>query len=274
MSTRPKICQLVPTTLKGISSGSANLLPGLARELVDLKPDVLVSSSASATLAAAVATAVIPVVATNMNDAVANELVGPSFARPNRNVTGFLGAQPSLAGKQAQFAAQSIEGLRRLVVLDDVTAAGRAERNNAVGVACRAFGIQVQSLEVTAAADISPMLQSIGAEQSNAVLVPPSNIFTTERRPLIDQLARMRRPAIYPTRDFVADGGLMAYGADNGASARGSAAQVVALLRGLHPAEIPVQAAVATLVLNLKTAAELGVSFPSGIVTAADEVID
>ena len=254
------------------AGGKVEPLPALAAELVALKVDVIVAPSMVATLAARQATRTLPIVSV----AVTSGLV-TSLARPGGNVTGLSFLAPELVGKCLEQLTQAVPGVTRVAVLWHPGGQGeRTEKDmlKEAEVAARALGLRPQFVEARGPADLDRAFADMTKARAAALIVLPSNIFISERNHLVDLAAKNRLPAVYPWKEFVDAGGLMAYGTNVADLFRRAAYFVDKILKGAKPADLPVeQPTKFELVINLKTAKALGLTIPPSVLGRADEVI-
>jgi putative ABC transport system substrate-binding protein len=256
--------------------GKPERLPALAAELVALKVDVIVAGATPHTLAAKQATRTLPIVFAAAGDPVSSGLV-TSLARPGGNVTGLSVLAPELVGKRLEQLTQAVPWVSRVAFLWQPGAAGeRTQKDMLKGAeaAARALGVRLHSVEARGPADIDRAFSDMTRARAGALTVSPSPMFVNERRRLVDLAAKGRLPAVYPWREFVDAGGLMAYGANVADSFRHAATYVDKILKGAKPADLPVeQPTKFELVINLKTAKALGLTIPPLLLLRADEVI-
>jgi putative tryptophan/tyrosine transport system substrate-binding protein len=258
------------------AEGKLERYPALAAELVALKVDAIVAPITPAALAAKQATRTLPIVFITVGDPVTSGLV-TSLARPGGNVTGLSNINAELVGKCLEQLKQAVPGVSRVAVLwqpgflDERT---EKEMLKGADVAGRALGVRLQIVEARGPADLDRAFSDITKARARALTVLPANLFFTERRRLVDLAAKNRLPAVYPLREFVDDGGLMSYGANNADLFRRAATYVDKILKGAKPADLPVeQPTKFQLVINLKTARALGLTIPQSVLGRADEVI-
>ena len=178
---------------------------------------------------------------------------------------------PELYAKRLEFLAQVVPGLRRVAFLwDAFTPASSVQELQA---ATQTLGVRLQVLEIRDVADYEAAFAAAGAEQADALMVG-GGMNSRNRARIVSLVARARLPAMYPKSGFVRDGGLMAYGADALASDRRAAAYVDKILKGTHPADLPVEQPMTfEFVVNMKTARELGITFPNEIMLQVTEVL-
>jgi putative ABC transport system substrate-binding protein len=259
------------------AEGTFERLPALAAELVALKVDVIVAPNTVGTLAAKHATGTLPIVFATAGDPVASGVV-TSLARPGGNVTGLSLLAPELVGKCLELLKQAVPGVSRVAVLREPGVVGeRLDKDmlkRAEGAA-RALGVRFEVLEVRGPADFDRAFSDMTRAHAGALTVLGSTMFSTERRRLVDLAAKNRLPAVYPWREFVDAGGLMAYGANIADLYRRAAIYVDKILKGAKPADLPVeQPTKFELVINLKTAKALGLTIPPSLLLRADQVIE
>jgi len=259
------------------AEGKPERFPALAAELVALKVDVIVAAGGTlATLAAKQATRTLPIVFTGDADPVANGFV-TSLSRPGGNVTGLSVLQPELVGKGLEQITQAVPGVRRVAVLWQPGGWSEGTGKDILKgaeVAARTLGVQLQFVEVRGPADFDRAFSDMTRAHAGAVTVLANTMFFGERRRLVDLAARNRLPAMYGVREYVDAGGLMAYGPSLADLFRRAATYVDKILKGAKPADLPVeQPTKFELVINLKTAKDLGLTIPQSVLARADEVI-
>ena len=259
------------------AEGKFERLPALAAELVALKVDVIVTAEGTpAALAAKQASRTLPIVFATAGDPVASGLV-TSLARPGGNVTGLSILGPELFGKWLELLTQALPGVKRVAVLwQRGVLSERTDKDTLkeADVAARALGVWLQFVEARGPADFDRAFSEMTRARAGALTVMGSNMFLGERRRLVDLSAKNRLPAVYPWREFVDAGGLMAYGPDLQDLSRRAATYVDKILKGAKPDDLPVeQPTKFELVINLKTAKTLGLTIPPSLLARADEVI-
>jgi len=253
--------------------GDHTRLPPLAEELVRHKPNVIVTGSATATLAAKQAAGDIPIVFAGTAEPVALGRAA-SQARPGGSVTGIVSNLDSLAGKQLELGFELMPGRKRAGLLVDVGSPVSALVRQGAEIAVRAMAVNLISIEVRASGDIDPAFQ-LTRERVNLVVVPPDPMFLNERRRIAELAIAARLPAVYGLREHVEDGGLMSYGVDLRENFRRAAAYVDKILKGAKPGDLPIeQPTKFELVINLKAAKAIGLTIPESFLARADEVIE
>jgi len=258
------------------AEGKLERLPALAAELVALNVEVILAGGTPQALAAKQATRTLPIVFAGVADPVTSGLV-TSLARPDGNITGLSSLALELVGKCLEQLTQAVPGVSRVAVLWHPGALGeRTEKDMLKGaeVAAQALGVRLQFVEVRGPADFDRAFSDMTRARAGALTVLTSNMFVTERRRLVDLAAKNRLPAVYPYREFVDAGGLMAYGSDLADLFRRAATNVDKILKGAKPGDLPVeQPTKFELVINLKTAKALGLTIPQSLLQRADAVI-
>ncbi|WFU44186.1 ABC transporter substrate-binding protein [Bradyrhizobium sp. CB82] len=259
------------------ADGNSDRLRELTDELVGRKPDVIVALSTTAARPAKQATGTIPIVAVAMADPVADDLVA-SLARPGGNVTGTTFLGPELAAKRLQLLREAFPGLTRVAALwhpnaySERTMAGLL---NEIEVAARTLGLQLQLVPAVAPDDIVSAFAAMARDHADALIVMPSPMLFGEYRRIASIAANSRLPAMGAAREFVDLGGLMSYGANLPDLARQTATYVDKILKGAKPAELPVEQPIKfELVINLKSARELGLTISRELQLIADDVIE
>jgi ABC-type uncharacterized transport system substrate-binding protein len=255
------------------AQGTAQL-PVLAKELVDLHPDVIVAITTPATAAVKGATGSIPIVFANVGDPVGTGFVA-SLAHPGGNVTG----QSIVA---VELSAKRLELLKEMIPTASSTAIIWNSTNVAVRLgwqeaqeAATLLGMRLVSIEIRTADDIASAFDIAKQQGAQGLIVVPDPVTASHRSAIIELAAKTRMPTMYGQREYVDDGGLMAYGPNYRAVFRRAAIYVDKILKGMQPADLPVeQPTKFELVINLKTARALGLTVPNTLLVAADEVIE
>lgn len=255
------------------AEGKPDRLRSLAAELVRLNIDVLVSGGSTATRAAKAATSTIPIVMCQDNDPVGNGFV-VSLARPGGNITGLATLRSELSGKRLELLQEILPRLSRVAVIGSSSNPGNAQSLKETELAAAALAVKLQYLDVIRPKDIETVFQHATQERADAVLVLASPVLNSHRSEIAELAAKNRIPAIYDRRDFSEAGGLVSYGTSVVDLDRRAAAYVDKILKGAKPAEIPVeQPTKFELVINLKTAKQMGWIIPQRVLARADRVI-
>jgi putative ABC transport system substrate-binding protein len=255
------------------AEGKTERLPALAAELVRLKVDVIVTGGPAVNRFAKEATASIPIVLAFDNDPVGNGFAA-SLARPGGNITGFSTHYPEIGGKQLELLKEILPRLARVAVLGNATVPGNAHVLTETERAAEAFRVKVRYREVQHADEIEPAFRAASKERADAALVLGSQVVTAHAKRFAEMAAKHRLPAIYWSPEFVDAGGLMAYSVSITDLFRRSAVYVDKILKGAKPAGLPIeQPTKFELVINLKTAKQIGLTIPPNVLARADKVI-
>ena len=248
-------------------------LPGLAADLVSRNVHLILAGGSEAVVAAKQATATIPIVMTNSGDPVREGFVA-SLAKPGSNITGLTQNSPELAGKRVELLKEVVPGMSRLGILWYPLHPNTPLTFEETRSAAELLGLQVLSFEIGERVD--PVDAAASAGKSVDGIVVLRDPFTVRHRTAISEaVLASKAPAIYETADYVDSGGLMSYGPDFSDLYRRSASFVDKILRGAKPADLPVEQPTRfELVINLKTAAALGLTFPDSILVRTDKFIE
>jgi putative ABC transport system substrate-binding protein len=247
----------------------------LAKELVDLQPDVILAHSPPIVAALHRESREIPIVFVSVSDPIGSGFVA-SLARPGGNLTGLLQYEAGITGKWLAMLKEIAPRIARAaLVVNPKTSTANDYFLRAAEAAAASLAIELVPKPIETEADIERALESIAQTPNSGLLLPPDTTTVLHRDLIIALAARHRLPAVYALRVFVAAGGLMSYGTDQAEIFRQAALYVDRILRGAHPADLPVQAPTKfETTLNLRTAKALGLSVPPGLLVAADEVIE
>jgi putative ABC transport system substrate-binding protein len=257
------------------AEGKRDRYPELAAELVRLKVDIIVVAGGVPTVRAAKnATKTIPIVMTGAGfDPVEAGLV-ESLARPGGNVTGITNLSRELGGKRLELLKEAVPKLARVAVLYDPANPGSVlEVKEILPVAARALRLNIQPWEVRAADGFEKVFAALNKERPDGLYVLGTAIMTANQKRIVGFALKSRLPSM-GTREYVDAGGLIYYGADLAESYRRVAYYVDRILKGAKPADLPVeQPTKFELVINLKTAKQIGVTIPQRALGRADRVI-
>ena len=257
------------------AEGKGDSIPSLVNELVQLKVDVLVvPTNLSAIRAAKQATKTIPIVMVTLVDPVATGLVD-SLARPGGNITGLSTLQRDLSGKRLELLKEVVPGISRVGVLRDADGSASAIGFKEYEGAARGLKIQLQSLEVRGPnPDFEGAFQAAAKGGSRAVITITNNLLFRNSKRITDLAIKNRLPSMYEGRTWVEAGGLMSYSANDLEAFRRAATYVDKILKGTKPADLPVEQPMKfELVINLKTAKQIGLTIPPNMLVRADKVI-
>jgi putative ABC transport system substrate-binding protein len=244
-----------------------------AKELIDLRSDVILANSTPIAAAVRETTHTTPTIFVQVSDPVTAGVV-QSLARPGGNLTGFTNFEPSMASKWLELVKGIAPNITRVAYLFNPNTAPLIYAR-AVETAARSLSGKLIAAEVRNADEIEGVIEHFAREPDGALLVLPDLFTTTNRQSIVALAARYRLPAIYPFRYFIASGGLMSYGTETLETYRQAASYVSRVLKGENPGDLPVQApSKYELVINLKTAKALGIEIPPALLARADEVIE
>ena len=247
---------------------SEQLMHSIAEEIVGLAPDVILVSTNSVVAATLKATRSIPIVFTWVSDPVGSGFV-TNLPHPGGKITGFHNFEPAIGGKWLAYLNQIAPGLRRVAVLHVPEIAPNVAFLRVIEAAAPQMGIAVSPVEIRNADDIERVLSDFG-QQGGGLIVTPSALTATRRDLIANLAARFNLPAIYSFGFYAESGGLISYGINQLEQARPAASYVDQILRGANPGDLPVQLPL----INLKTAAALGLTVPNSLQLLADEVIE
>ncbi len=255
--------------------GRADVLRQRARELVDLKMDVIVAPTDSAVAAVARQTKTIPIVMANSTDPVGAGLVA-SLAQPGGNVTGVTSVNPKLSAKLLQLIGEVLPGLSRAALIRNPDTSGNVVNLKEVRGAAGKLGLQLLPIEVRRADKIERVFSTIANGDVKALIMAwPTPALFMRRGKLGAFAQRHRLPTIFAQKEYVVAGGLISYGPSSTESYRRAAIYVDKILKGANPTNLPVELPTRfELIVNLKTAKALGITFPPSILLRATEVIE
>jgi ABC-type uncharacterized transport system substrate-binding protein len=247
-----------------------------AKELVDLQPDVILSTSTPVTAAFQRETRTIPIVFVFVADPVGSGFVA-SLPRPSGNITGFIDEEAGMASKWLELLMQIAPGVKRVAMMfnPDTAPGGGSYFLPPFESAARSLKVEPIIARVRSDAEIEAVLTSLGREPGGGLIVMPDLFMQVHRAPIILLAARNNVPAVYQLFFFVRDGGLLSYGPDGADLFRRASSYVDRILRGAKPADLPVQVPVKfVMAVNVKTAKALGLTVPQSILLSADQVIE
>jgi putative ABC transport system substrate-binding protein len=256
-----------------LAEASLDKLPQLASELVQLKVSVIVADSDPAARAAKQATRVIPIVVVAVGDPVREGLVS-SLARPGGNITGLTSISEELSGKRLELLKEAFPKVSRVAVFWNPANASNLLEFREMEVTARTLGLKLQSLEVRGLGDFQAAFARAAKDRASALILVRDPLIDSEHFRILDFAVDKRVPSMHGEEQFVEAGGLMSYGPSRVDLFRRAAVYVDKILKGAKPADLPVeQPTKFELVINLKTAKQIGLTIPQSVLFRADKVI-
>jgi len=255
------------------AEGSRERLRELAIELVQLKVDAIFTVSNPAIFALKQATKTIPIVIVSSTDPVRSGIVA-SLAHPGGNLTGMSLISADLWPKRLELIKEIFPKVSRVAMFWNKSRTGMAVEAKATQEAAGPIGVTLQDRGVKDASEMEVVFEAMSKERPDAFLALMDISLLAHRKRILDFLAKNRVPAIFESKDWVEAGGLISYGADTADVTRRAAAQMDKILKGAKPADIPVeQPTKFEMVVNLRTAQQIGLTIPPNVLARADRVI-
>lgn len=256
------------------AEGKRTRIPSLVAELVQLKVDVLVSGNFPAASAAKQITKTIPIVMVTNEDPVATKLIG-SLARPGGNITGIATLQNELSGKRLELLTETVPRTLRIGVLREADSQTAAIGFKEYETTARALKIQLQSVEVREPnPDFEGAFQAAAKGRVSGLITITNPLVLRYRKRITDLAIKNQLPSMYEGSAWVEEGGLMSFSTDDLDVFRRVATYVDKILKGVKPADLPVeQPTKFEMVVNLKTAKQMGLTIPPHVLARADRVI-
>jgi putative ABC transport system substrate-binding protein len=258
------------------AAGDARLIRTFAKELVELKPEVILARSTPATAALKDETRTIPIVFTVVSDPIGSGFV-TNLAHPGGNITGFTNFESSISGKWLGLLKEIAPRITQVgAMYNPETAPYAPYYVRTFEVAAKSFSVEPISVVVHNDADIERAIAGLARESNGGLIILPDAFTTSSHRTqIIEQAARHHVPAVYPYGFIAVEGGLMSYGIDVPDLYQRAASYIDRIFHGTKPSDLPVQQPTKfELVINLKTAKSLGITVPATLLTRADEVIE
>jgi putative ABC transport system substrate-binding protein len=257
------------------AEGKYDRLPALAAELIDRNVDLIAASPTPAALAARNATQTVPIVGISFDNPVQQRLVA-SLARPGSNVTGIsYGDGPDIFGKDLELLREIVPNVQRVAVLSNSAGPNHAIMMGNLQTAAQSLGMELLLFDVHAADDFNAAFAAMAQKRVNALFVFGDPMFGVHRARLAELAVQYRLPAVYTNRPHVDAGGLMCYAASFPEIWRRAADYVDKILKGVKPADLPVEQPTRfELIINLKAAKAIGLDIPQSMLLRADEVIE
>jgi ABC-type uncharacterized transport system substrate-binding protein len=245
-----------------------------AEQLMTRRPDAIVANGTAMLVAAQQVTGSVPIVFFNVSDPVGGGLI-QSMSRPGGNSTGFTNYEDALAGKWLEILKEAIPNLERAFAMQDPLSPAWAGQQKSLKSAAASLGVQLVPAEVREARDIQSSIDAARGQQNAGFVVLPSVITVAQRRIILDLNLKYKIPAIYPFDEFAREGGLSSYGTSGTVGVKGVASYLDRIFRGERPADMPAQAPTQLeLLINQKTAKEIGAQISPSLIARADEVIE
>ena len=255
------------------ANGQVDRLPGLAGELVSLKADIIVTATGDAALATKRATSSIPIVFATSPDPVRLGLV-PSLARPGGNVTGVTSLSPELSGKRLELLKQTLPRASRIAVLNDPENRSSEFILHGVESVAKSLDVVVQTVDVRGQNEFDAAFSSMKRSHADAAILGVNTPFLAYRQRIAELAMSQRLPMMTLSREYAEAGALLSYGTDYPAQFRRVAVYVDKILKGARPRDLPVeQPTKFELVINLKTAKQIGVEIPPEVLARATKLI-
>jgi putative ABC transport system substrate-binding protein len=256
------------------AEGHDERYPDMAAELVKLPVEVIVTWGTPAAVAAKQASRTVPIVMGAIGDPVSVGIV-PNLARPGGNITGFAAQNVDLEVKRLELLKDFLPNLSRVGVLANATNPLFAVGLQKLQTGAKELKLSVDVFEVRNSDEIEGALRRLQKARPDGVVVAPDLLLLTKRTEIATALATSKLPAVYPFREYAAVGGLLIHGANLGILSERAAGYVDKILKGAKPSDLPVQLATEfELIINLKTAAQMGLTIPPTLIARADEVIE
>jgi len=245
-----------------------------AAELVAMSPEVIMNGGLPTLVAIQQATRTIPIVFAQVLDPVGAGFVD-SLSRPGGNITGFVSFEYSMAGKWLETLKLIAPSIIRIAAIRDLASPSEMGMLGAIQAVIPTFGVPFVAIGGRDAAEFERVIEEFSREPNGGLIILPSPNTLVHRRVIMAVAARRRLPAIYPYGFFPREGGLISYGIVPSDNFRRAAGYVDRILKGSNPADLPVQVPTQfELVINLKTAKELGLTVPPRLHAIADEMIE
>ena len=249
-------------------------LPAVAQEVVRLAPAIIVAGAVDTALAARRVTSTIPIVSGALADAIDLGLAA-SYSRPGGNVTGITPYVDGLPAKQMEFAREVVPGAMKIGLLGNTNDPKAAPQRDELMAAAQKIGVAMVAPKVEAPNDLDDAVQTLKKEGVSVVIVLQTTMLLGQRQRLAKLFAENKIPAVYGYREHVDEGGLASYGVDLAWCWQHVAHYVRKILNGAHPGELPIEfPPKLVMVINLKTAKELGLNISPLLLARADEIIE
>jgi putative ABC transport system substrate-binding protein len=250
-----------------------NRIGALAKELVGLQPDIIVTVTTPATVAVQRETRTIPIVFVAVGDPIASGIVA-RLDRPGGNTTGFASYEATLGGKWLELLSEIVPGLKRAAIMFNPDTSPVSAFMPSLETAARSLKLVPIIAPVHSDVEIETAIIALAREPGSGLVVMPDIFAQVHRAPIISAAARNHVPVVSWLSEFARDGGLLSYGPDGVDIFRRAGSYVDRILRDVKPAELPIQFPTKLeLLINLRTAKALGLTIPETLLATADEVI-
>ena len=257
-----------------MAENRAERLPGLAQEIIALRPAVIVAGAVDSALVAKETTSTIPIVSGALADADHLGLIA-SYSRPGGNVSGITPYISGLPAKQIELVRELVPSATKIGLLGNMNDPKAPPQRDELKAAARALGLAVVIPEVKGAEGLAEAIQALASERVDAAIVLQTTMLLSLRKEIAPLMATSRVPAVYGYREHVDEGGLISYGVNLGWCWQHLATYVDKILKGASPADLPVEFPPRLqMVVNVKTANALGITIPPILLARADEVIE
>jgi len=254
------------------AEGRAERFPELVSELIGLKVDLIVTRGTPAARAAKNATETIPVIMATMGDPSA---IVATFAHPGGNITGVTTFSTELTAKRVEILKELVPNLSRVALLHNMGNPAVPPEWEETQRAARILGLQAELLDVRSQGDLGRAFELAVRHHVDGLVIGADGLIQLHQQPILDLVARNRLPAVYPARDYIIAGGLIAYGVNYPDLYFRFASLVDKIFKGAKPSELPVEQPTRfEMVINLKTAQTLGLTVPESLIARADEVVE
>jgi putative tryptophan/tyrosine transport system substrate-binding protein len=255
------------------AQGKLDRLPELAAELVSLKMDIIVTQGTPAAQAVTKLTSTIPIVMATSGDPVGAGLVA-SLARPGGNVTGLSLLNDAVVPKQVELLKEAVPTISSLAWMASPAILPEMMRFKELQTVGPSLGVMVQLVEIRGPESFENAFAAAVRDRVHAAMIPPNSSYIPYRQQIVSLAAKHRLPVAYGFRDFPEAGGFMSYGVNVADLFRRAATYVDKILKGTKPADLPVEQPMKfELVINLKTANQIGLTIPPNVLARADKVI-
>jgi putative ABC transport system substrate-binding protein len=255
------------------SEGKLDQLPELLRELIDLKVDIIVTGGTPAVLAAKQATSTIPIVAASADNLIEAGVVA-SLARPGGNITGSTRVDADFSAKRLELLKEAVPKISRVAVLYHGILGGDQQELEETQAAARNLGVKIESLQVQDASQFTNAYAKMIAKRTQALIIFTSSFTSFHREKLLEFATKSRLPTMCAQAAWIDAGCLIAYGPNLTEFYRHAAYFVDRILKGTKPSDLPVERPRKyELIINLKTAKQIGLTIPPNVLARADKVI-